>query len=65
MGDLLTYLCEPRPWVKQTIAVAHNAKPFNLHFIISRAALLKRKNGARDERPEDNINEDGTYEVHR
>ena len=41
MGDLLTYLCEPRPWVKQIIAIAHEAKTFDLHFILSRAALLK------------------------
>ena len=41
MGDLLTYLWEPRPWVKQIIAIAHNAKAFDLHFILSRAVLLK------------------------
>ena len=41
MGDLLTYLCEPRPWVRQVIAIAHNAKSFDLHFILSRAVRLK------------------------
>ena len=41
MGDLLTYHCEPRPWVRQIIAIAHNAKSFDLHFILSRALLLK------------------------
>ena len=40
VGDL-SYLCEPRPWVKQIIAIAHNAKAFDLHFILSRAVLLK------------------------
>ena len=41
VGDLHTYLCEARPWVKQIIAIAHNAKAFDLHFILSRAVLLK------------------------
>ena len=41
VGDLLTYLCEPRTWVKQIIAIAHNAKAFDLHFILNRAVLLK------------------------
>ena len=39
--NLLTYLCEPRPWIRQIIAIAHNAKAFDLHFILSRAVLLK------------------------
>ena len=33
VDDLLTYICEPRPWVRQIIAIAHNAKAFDLHFI--------------------------------
>ena len=41
MGDLLTYLREPKPWVKQVIAIAHKTKAFDLHFILSRAVLLK------------------------
>ena len=41
VGDLLSYLCESRPWVRQIIAIAHNAKAFDLHFILSRAVLLK------------------------
>ena len=41
MGDILTYLCEPIPWVLQVIAITHNAKAFDLHFILSRAVLLK------------------------
>ena len=45
VGDLLTYLCEPRPWVKQIIAIVHNAKAFDLHFILSRAVLLKWRPG--------------------
>jgi hypothetical protein len=38
---MLTYLCEPRPWVKQIVAIAHNAKAFDLQFILDRAVFLK------------------------
>ena len=38
---MLTYLCKPRPWVKNFVATAHNAKAFDLHFILNRAFLLK------------------------
>jgi len=34
VGDLLTYLCKPRPWAKKVVAIAHNAKAFDLHFIL-------------------------------
>ena len=40
VGDLIKYLSEPKPWLKQIIAIAHNAKAFDLHFILSRAVLL-------------------------
>ena len=26
VGSMLSYLCEPRPWVNKIIAIAHNAK---------------------------------------
>jgi hypothetical protein len=29
VGNLLTYLCEPRPWCKKLITIAHNAKAFD------------------------------------
>jgi hypothetical protein len=38
---MLSYLWEPRPWVKKIIVIAHNAKVFDLHFILNRAILLK------------------------
>ena len=41
VGDMLTYLCRPRPWVNKIVAIAHNAKAFDLHFILNRAVLLK------------------------
>jgi hypothetical protein len=43
VGDLLTYLCEPRPWASKIVAIAHNAKAFDLHFILNRAIKLKWK----------------------
>jgi len=41
VGDILSYLCESRPWVEKIIVIAHNAKAFNLNFILNRAILLK------------------------
>jgi len=41
VGELLSYLTEPRPWANKIIAIAHNAKAFDLHFILNRAILLK------------------------
>jgi hypothetical protein len=41
VGDLLTYLCEPRPWASKIVAIAHNAKAFDLHFNLNRAIKLK------------------------
>jgi len=41
--ELLSYVTEPRPWANKIIAIAHNAKAFDLHFILNRAILLKWK----------------------
>ena len=41
--DLLSYLCEPRPWASKIVAIAHNAKALDLHFIINRAIMRKWK----------------------
>jgi hypothetical protein len=43
VGGLLSYLCEPRPWCKKVIAIAHNAKAFDAQFILNRAILLRWK----------------------
>jgi len=40
---MLTYLSKPRPWANKIVAIAHNAKAFDLHFILNRAILLKWK----------------------
>jgi hypothetical protein len=36
VGDMINYLRESRPWFNQIIAIAHNAKAFDLHFILNR-----------------------------
>ena len=41
VGDLLSYLCKPWQWCKRVIAIAHNAKGFDAHFILHRAIFLK------------------------
>jgi len=56
VGDLLTYLTDPRPWANKTVAIAHNAKAFHLHFILNRAILLKWK-------PENFVHDNGASEV--
>ena len=41
VGDLLSYICEPRPWCNKVVAITHNAKAFDSQFIIKGAILLK------------------------
>jgi len=41
VGDLLKYLCKERPLCEKVVAIAHNAKGFDAHFILDRAILLK------------------------
>ena len=43
VGDLLSYLCKPRPWATKVVAMAHNAKAFDSHFILNRAILMQWK----------------------
>jgi hypothetical protein len=38
---MLTYLCESRLCCNQIIVIGHNAKAFDLHFVLKRAVLLK------------------------
>ena len=40
-GELLLYLRQPRPWANKIVAIVHNAKAFDLHFILKRAIMLK------------------------
>jgi len=43
VGQLLTYLCKSRLWCSKIVAIAHNAKAFDLQFILNRAIFLKWK----------------------
>ena len=43
IGNMLSYLCEPRPWANKIVAIPHNAKAYDLHFSLNRAILLKWK----------------------
>jgi len=43
VGELLLYLRQPRIWAIKIVAIAHNAKAFDLHFILNRAIMLKWK----------------------
>ena len=42
-GYILTGLSEPRPSASKIVAIAYNAKTFDLHFILNRAIVLKWK----------------------
>jgi len=39
VGNMLTYLREPSPWANKIVAIAHNAKVFDQHFIQNRAIM--------------------------
>jgi len=41
VGGLLIYPTEPRPWANKMKVIAHNAKAFDIHFILGSAILLK------------------------
>jgi len=43
LGDTLTYPCKTRLWANKIVAIAYNAKAFDLHFILNRAVMLKWK----------------------
>jgi len=43
LGELLLYLHEVRPWADKIVAIPHNAKAFDFHFIPNRAIMLKWK----------------------
>jgi hypothetical protein len=41
VGEMLSYLCEQRPWIDKVVAMAHNAKAFDQHFTLNKAILQK------------------------
>ena len=43
LGELLSYLKEPRHWANKIVSIAHNAKAFDLYSILKAAIMLKWK----------------------
>jgi len=43
VGDMLLYLREPIPWANKSVAIAHDTKAFDLHFILNKSIMLKWK----------------------
>jgi hypothetical protein len=43
VGDLLTYVSEPRSRANKFVEIPHNAKAFLLHSILNRVIMLKWK----------------------
>ena len=41
VGDLITNLWKSRPWCDKIVAIAHNAKAFDLHFFLNMAIFLQ------------------------
>jgi len=58
IGDLLSYLYDPRPWGNKIVAIAHNAKAFDLHFVSEQGDPTKMETGTYHERTGDNMHED-------
>jgi hypothetical protein len=58
VGQLLSYLTEPRPWANKIVATAHNAKAFDIHFIFNRAIMLKIETCTYYEWTENYVHED-------
>lgn len=40
LWDLLSYMCDPRPWADKIVTIAYNAKSFDLHCILKKTILL-------------------------
>jgi hypothetical protein len=41
VGDLFYYIFKSRPWADRIVAIAHNAKAFDLHFVLNRLVQTK------------------------
>ena len=41
VGDLISYTFESRPWANRIVAIAHNAKAFDLLFVLNRLVGMK------------------------
>ena len=41
VGDLISHTFKSRPWADRIVAIAHNAKAFDLHFVLNRLVTMK------------------------
>jgi hypothetical protein len=41
VGDLISYTFKSRPWAAGIVAIAHNAKAFDPHFVLNRLVQMK------------------------
>jgi len=41
VGDLISYTFKSKPWADRIVAIAHNAKAFNLLFVLNRLVRMK------------------------
>jgi len=41
VGDLISYTFKSRPWADRIVAIAHNAKLFDLLFVLTRLVRMK------------------------
>ena len=63
VGELLSYLTEPRPWDNKIVPIAHISNPFDLHFILNNAIMLKFETRTDYEWTKDHGHEDGASGV--
>ena len=50
MGELINHLNQPRPGIDKSIVIAHNARSFDLQFILDRILKLHKKTNTCNER---------------
>jgi len=41
IGDLISYTFKSRPWADRVVVIAHNAKAFDLNFVLNRLVRMK------------------------
>ena len=41
LGDLISFTFKSRPWADRVVAIAHNAKAFDLLFVLNRLVRMK------------------------
>jgi len=63
VGDMSIYLCESRPCVEKIIVIAHNARVFDIHFILKNYS--SEMASVDHERNKNYVHASGAYSVPR